>query len=84
MTQKELWQQVAIVYDAFNRINHESKLLDLVSDLTDNFSEDSFDKIALLIDCFKSRLDDDLDNLRVTLGHLESYLQSTQEPDEID
>lgn len=78
MTQDELVNQLAVIYDSLNQIDYERKLLDMAVELSKDFSQENFDRVNLLLDCFRSRLEGSLADLIMILPGLMRHIQSAR------
>lgn len=83
MTQDEYLEKILNGLHCCKLAIHETNLLDLAYELGDEYSEKNFDRVNLLLDCYRSRYLGLLDEIQGSLLWAEEYLKLPLENQDI-
>lgn len=79
MTQNEYLDKVLNGLYCCKLAAYEINLLDLAHEISDEYSEKNFDRVQLLVDCYRSRYLGLLDEIQSSLLWAEEYLKLSKQ-----
>ncbi|MBC5794220.1 hypothetical protein H5968_03430 [Sphaerospermopsis sp. LEGE 00249] len=76
ITNSSIGESVNLSIEALEELKWHSQLIDMAIQLTNEFSEKNFDRIAVLLDAYQGFLTTDLDTLQFELKQLKKHIDN--------